>query len=104
MKMKEGFVIRHGRKIEIETPIDDDTPTRAKKQRNDFTILPAVWKERLMMTESAAAWKIAVLILEEHWRLWRKGPVKLSNVAAVEKVGISRHAKTRGLRCWRVWR
>jgi hypothetical protein len=98
MSEAKKFVYRHGRKIEIKTLDLPDAPKHKRRQRNGFTTLPGVWKERLMMTESAAAWKLAVLILEEYWRLWRKGPVKLSNVAAVEKVGISRYTKKRGLR------
>src|SRR5262245_9485113 len=98
---KPRFVMRHGVPIEVVTlPDPPGGGVRRRRREGLFVQLPWEWAERLMMTERAATWKVAVLILHRHW--WRSmdggGPVKLSNALALVTAGIGQDAKWRALR------
>jgi hypothetical protein len=85
------YVVRHGRRIEIETlepktPVPVPVPVKRKRTRQgQFVLVPMVWVERLAATRSIGSgpYRLALHLLFQHWKSGGR-PVKLSNVALTE--------------------
>jgi hypothetical protein len=86
-------IVRHGRRIEVET-----VETRAvaeRRLRGHFIQVPLPWLE-LLQGASGPAYRLALYLSYLNWRA--KGvPVTLSNSAA-RGIGLERRAKWRALR------
>jgi hypothetical protein len=67
-----------------------------KKWRRQFIKFPWAWMDLLRATTSGSAYRLALILVYEHWRTGGR-PIMLSNIAA-EKEGLSRHSKWRALR------
>jgi hypothetical protein len=72
-----------------------DARAQSRKWRRRFVKFPWTWVEKLRATNRAQTYHLALLILYEHWRTGGQDVV-LSN-AALEREGISRWSKWRGL-------
>jgi hypothetical protein len=72
---------------------------QARKQRKawrrQYVQVPWAWVERLQATRRASTYRLALLLLYEHWRTGGQ-PVPLTNVGLVGE-GVSRRSKWRGL-------
>jgi hypothetical protein len=67
-----------------------------KKWRRQFIRFPWAWMDRLRPTTSGSTYRLALVLVYEHWRTGGR-PIVLSNIAAA-KEGVSRHSKWRALR------
>jgi hypothetical protein len=86
------YVIRHGRRIEVET-LDSKVPAKPKRtRRGQFVLVPLIWVERLQTARCLGSYRLALHLLFEHWKSGGE-PVKLSNVA----LGIAKKTKGRAL-------
>ena len=90
------YVIRHGRRIEVET-LESEVPAKPKRaKRGQFVQVPLIWVERLQTARCLGSYRLALHLLFEHWK-WGGKPVKLSNVA-LAKFGVGdRETKSRAL-------
>jgi hypothetical protein len=67
-----------------------------KKWRRHFIMFPWTWMDQLKATDRPTTYRLALLLVYEHWRT--KGrPIVLSNVV-VEREGISSKSKWNALR------
>jgi hypothetical protein len=81
--------VREGAELEQEAP-------RARtKWRREFVRVPWEWAERLQAAKRISSWRLAVLLLYEHWRTGGRD-IALSNVLAQE-IGLPCRSKSRGL-------
>jgi hypothetical protein len=65
---------------------------RPKGRRRQFTIVPRVWELQLQSAKKVTTYRLALLLLHEHWRNGGN-PVRITNALAM-KFGIaSRKAK-----------
>jgi hypothetical protein len=86
-------IVRHGRRIEVETVETGVAPRR--RLREHFIQVPLPWL-KLLEGASGQVCRLALHLAYLNWR--RKGaPVTLSN-SAVRGVGLERRAKWRALR------
>src|SRR5262245_59428683 len=70
-------------------------PAKSKKWRRQFIKVPWAWAERLRKAKRVSTYRLAHMLLYEHWR--RGGQVvQLSNVAA-KCEGLTRRSKWRAL-------
>lgn len=69
--------------------------TKPKTWKRHYVRVPWFWVERLQMTKRIATYRLAFLIVYEHWRSGGR-PVVLSNLAATAE-GIPPRSKTRAL-------
>jgi len=69
--------------------------TRTKKWRRQFVRFPWAWAERMKSTQRASTYRLALLLLYEHWRT-RGQVIVLSNVG-LEQEGLTRRSKWRAL-------
>jgi hypothetical protein len=80
------YVIRHGRRIEVET-LESKVPAKPKRiKRGQFVQVPLIWVERLQTARCVGSYRLALHLLFQHWKSGGK-PIKLSNVA-LAKLGI----------------
>ena len=95
-KTGEGYVVRDGRRIAIETYCLTTTkPKRARK--GQFVLVPILWTERLQRARNLCTFKLALHLLFQHWKSGGK-PVSVSNVVA-SRLGIGdKKARYRALR------
>jgi hypothetical protein len=68
---------------------------RPKKWRRQFVRVPWLWVERLQAAKRISTYRLAHLLLYEHWRLGGR-PITLSNIST-EPEGLSRRSKWRSL-------
>jgi hypothetical protein len=68
---------------------------QSQKWRRRFVKVPWAWMDKLRATNRAQTYRLALLLLYEHWRT-RGQDIVLSN-AALEREGISRWSKWRAL-------
>ena len=88
-----GVIVRHGRRIEVETVETGVAPRR--RLRGHFIQVPLPWLE-LLEGASGPAYRLALYLAYLNWR-GKGAPVTLSN-SAVRGVGLERRAKWRALR------
>jgi len=88
-----GVIVRHGRRIEVETVETGVAPRR--RLRGHFILVPLPWLE-LLEGASGPAYRLALYLAYLNWR-GKGAPVTLSN-SAVRGVGLERRAKWRALR------
>jgi hypothetical protein len=72
------------------------TPTKIKKRRANFTIVPGIWKEQLTEARHIATYRVALHILTRDWEGGGK-PFTLSN-GALALEGVGRGTKWRALK------
>ena len=65
------------------------------KWRREFVRVPWEWAERLQAAKRIGSWRLAVLLLYEHWRTGGRD-IALSNILARD-IGLSCRSKSRGL-------
>jgi hypothetical protein len=70
-------------------------PWTKKKWERKFVRFPWAWVERLEAVKSGSTYRLALLLIYEHWRTADR-PIRLSNILAAE-VGVAREAKRRAL-------
>jgi hypothetical protein len=76
-------VIRHGRRIKVET-LESKVPANPKRiKRSQFVQVPLIWVERLQAARCIGSYRLALHLLFQHWKSGGK-PIKLSNVALAE--------------------
>jgi hypothetical protein len=68
---------------------------KPKKWRRHFVQFPFAWHEQMRAVRGGATYRLALLLLYEHWRAGGR-PVVLSNILCREE-GLSRWAKWRAL-------
>jgi hypothetical protein len=68
----------------------------ARRREREFIRFPRVWEKRLETSTSANTYRVALLVLFQHWKANGK-PFILSNIAT-ETGGVSRFGKWRSLR------
>ena len=90
-----SYVIRDGRRIEVETLNIGAAGTRKKKWQRKFIFFPWAWLDRLKAIRSGATCRLALLLVYECWRTGGR-TIKLTNNMAAE-VGISPDTKGRAL-------
>jgi hypothetical protein len=72
------------------------TPRKIAKRREQFTMFPETWVERLADARHIATYRVALELLHLHWR--RKGePVELPNGWLSNHRGVSKDQKARAL-------
>ena len=69
---------------------------RTRNWRRDFVRVPWSWIDRLTAASRGSTYRLALLLLYEHWRGGAQ-PIKVSNVK-VAGDGLSRGSKARALR------
>lgn len=72
------------------------TPIKIKRRREQFTMVPGIWKERLSKARYVATYRVALHILTRDWENDGK-PFTLSN-GALALEGVKRGTKWRALR------
>jgi hypothetical protein len=70
-------------------------PVKPKKWRRHFVRVPWVWVERLQTARRVSTYRLALLLVYEHWRTGAR-PVVLSNVFTHAE-GLSRRSKWRAI-------
>src|SRR5262245_59325399 len=68
---------------------------KPKKWRREFVRVPWEWAERLQTTRRVSTFRLALLLLYEHWRTGGR-PIPLTNVGLIGE-GVSRRSKWRAL-------
>jgi hypothetical protein len=64
-----NYVIRHGRRIEVDTLNTGQTPKRRRKAFEvKFVKVPLQWITALSQTKSLGTWRLAMVILAEAFR------------------------------------
>jgi hypothetical protein len=81
-------------RVDFEATICE--PPKRKTWRRHYVQVPWLWVERLQPAKRISTYKLAHLLLYEHWKRGGR-PLVLSNVLAAE-MGLCRQAKWRGLR------
>jgi hypothetical protein len=71
------------------------TPTKIRKRRENFVILPIIWWERLATCKSHHTYHIAIYLLHLHWKNFGK-PFTMAN-GMLGYDGVSRQTKWRAL-------
>jgi hypothetical protein len=92
-----NYVIRHGRRIEVET-VNSDTPSRKRRRtfKAQWVKLPRHWISALGQSKSANTYRLALLILLAAFEdKSGNGEITLS---AKVVTGMSRWSKTRAAR------
>ena len=77
------------------TKLERETAKPRTKWRREFVRVPWEWVERLRTAKRISSWRLAVLLLYEHWRTDGRN-IALSNIL-VRDIGLSRRSKSRGL-------
>jgi hypothetical protein len=70
-------------------------PTKPKKWRRQFVHVPWHWIERLQTTRRVSTYRLAFVLLYEHWRTGGR-PIVLSNVG-LQQEGVARRSKWNAL-------
>jgi hypothetical protein len=92
--MVTEYIIRDGRKIEVETLETSAAPKRRKRE-DHFIQVPLLWLEKLDGA-SGQTYRLALHLAYLSWRE-KGGTIVLSNASA-RSVGVSRRTKWRALR------
>ena len=87
----EPWHVKRLRELEAAAPVKRKT----KKWNQRFVAVPMIWAKQLETCESAATFKLALLLLYEHWHS-NGARIRLTNPLAA-KWGILPEAKRRGL-------
>jgi hypothetical protein len=78
--------------------VDPERVTQRAKPKNwrrQFVRVPWVWVERLQMAKRVSTYRLALVLVYEHWRTGGR-PIALSNVFAFAE-GLSRRSKWRAI-------
>jgi hypothetical protein len=70
-------------------------PARARKWRRQWVKIPWNWVERLQSAKRVSTFKLAFLLLYEHWRIGGR-PIVLSNISS-QAEGLRRRSKWNAL-------
>jgi hypothetical protein len=94
------YIIRHGRRIAVETQPDPPELAakirkRAQRQQEAFAIVPLWWVKRLRQTRCIATYRVALHVLYQNYKAGGKA-FTLSNVAMAEE-GVTPRQKWRAL-------
>jgi hypothetical protein len=81
--------------VQEAAELQQKAPKRRTKWRRKFVLVPWEWAERLQAAKRISSWRLAVLLLYEHWRTGGCD-IALSNVLARD-IGLSCRSKSRGL-------
>ena len=76
-------------------------PRRPKRWRRHYVNVPWQWVERLRTTKRVCTYRVALLLLYEHWRTGGR-PILLSNVG-VRREGLARRSKWNAIAELRAW-
>jgi hypothetical protein len=68
---------------------------RRATSASNFILVPWIWMVQLQLTQSVTAYRLALLLLYEHWRNERQ-PIRVTNILAA-KFGIAAHRKKSAL-------
>jgi hypothetical protein len=71
------------------------TTTATRKWRRQFVRVPWSWIERLQKAKRVSSYRLAMVLIYEHWRTGGR-PVVLSNVT-MQQEGLSRRSKSNAL-------
>jgi len=96
--MKDPFDI-DGLRIDPADPayvVGKATKSRKTKWQREFVRVPWAWMNRLKLVNRGSTYRVALLLLYEHWRNGGK-PIRLSNAALIGE-GVTRHSKRRALK------
>lgn len=72
------------------------TPTKIKRRRKQFTMLPMTWYERMKGVEAAQTYRVAWFLLYLHWKS-NGDPIKLAS-GMLKMDGVPPRTKCRALR------
>ena len=75
--------------------LEQEAPKPRTKWRREFVVVPWEWAERLQAAKRISSWRLAVLLLYEHWRTGGRD-ITLSNILARD-IGLSCRSKSRSL-------
>jgi hypothetical protein len=82
--------------VQEAAELEQEAPKPRTKWRHEFVQVPWEWAERLQAAKRISSWRLAVLLLYEHWRTGGR-EIALSNVLARD-IGLSCRSKSRALR------
>jgi hypothetical protein len=85
------FVLDPGRIVAFPKP----ALVRSKKWRRQFVRVPWLWVEQLQQARRVSTYRLAMMLLYEHWRTGGH-PIALSNIGAW-KEGLTRRSKWNAL-------
>lgn len=91
----EAEIFRRTEAKAASQPKAQSTPAKRKKWQQRFVAVPMIWAEQLETCDSAATFKLALLLLYEHWHS-NGARIRLTNPLAA-KWGILPDAKSWGL-------
>jgi hypothetical protein len=94
--MTDNYVMRHGKKIYIQTLDTGIGPRPKRRRRREFIMITRAQIKLLHTASRAAAIKIFIELLYLSFRA-RGAPVRLSNIALLQ-MGINRRTKYYALR------
>ena len=81
--------------VQEAAELEQEVAKPRSKWRREFVRVPWEWAERLQAAKRISSWRLAVLLLYEHWRTGGRD-ITLSNVLARD-IGLSCRSKSRGL-------
>jgi hypothetical protein len=90
-----SYVMRQGRRIEVETLPSDVAPRKKRQPANPFVQVPLWWVDRLRAAHRKSTYRVSLYLLYERWKVGG-GPICLSNVA-IAGAGVSSKEKWRAL-------
>ena len=77
-------------------PADLQRKPKRKKWQRHYVRFPWEWAERMKSVRRGSSYRLALLLVYEHWRTGGR-PIVLTNVA-LEREGLTRKSKWRALR------
>jgi hypothetical protein len=81
--------------VQEAAELEQEASKPRTKWRREFVLVPWEWAQRLQAAKRISSWRLAVLLLYEHWRTGGRD-IALSNVLARD-IGLSCRSKSRGL-------
>jgi hypothetical protein len=81
--------------VQEAAELEQEVAKPRSKWRREFVRVPWEWAERLQAAKRISSWRLAVLLLYEHWRTGGRD-IALSNILA-RHIGLSCRSKSRGL-------
>ena len=81
--------------VQEAAELEQEVAKPRSKWRREFVRVPWEWAERLQAAKRISSWRLAVLLLYEHWRTGGRD-IALSNVLARD-IGLTCRSKSRGL-------
>ena len=82
--------------VQEAAELEQEVAKPRSKWRREFVRVPWEWAERLQAAKRISSWRLAVLLLYEHWRTGGRD-IALSNILA-QNIGLSCRSKSRALK------